>query len=159
MFKNKRLKSAANEVGSEFGPKKVDFRIAINDFASNDMRIENSLKFIPMWLEAFTIMSIAWTFQPILKEPARKELAAKIEAKITEGRGDFASYQKNKKKQTLAKNMKETTGGASTIHKRRMNKDQSGTKTLSTGKSRTGRSVASSGSSNHGRSSRKRTTL
>lgn len=68
------------------------------------MRIENSLKFIPMWLEAFTIMSLAWTFQPLLKEKARKELAERIEAKINEGKSDFASYQKNKKKQTLAKN-------------------------------------------------------
>jgi hypothetical protein len=61
-FKARRLKSAANEVGSDFGDKQSSARIAINDFASNEMRIENSLKFIPMWLEAFLIMSIAWTF-------------------------------------------------------------------------------------------------
>jgi hypothetical protein len=73
------------------------------------MRIENSLKFIPMWLEAFTIMSLAWTFQPLLKEKARKELGERIEAKMTEGKSDFASYQKNKKKQTLAKNQAYTS--------------------------------------------------
>jgi hypothetical protein len=70
-FKARRLRSAATEVGSDFGDKQSEARIAINDFASNDMRIENSLKFIPMWLEAFLIMSIAWTFQPLLKAPAR----------------------------------------------------------------------------------------
>jgi hypothetical protein len=61
-FRARRLKSAASAAGSDFGDQKSEARIAINDFASNDMRIENSLKFIPMWLEAFLIMSIAWTF-------------------------------------------------------------------------------------------------
>lgn len=74
------MKSASSTIGSDFGDKKDDFRIAINDFSSPllEMRIENSLKFIPMWLEAFIIMALAWTFQPLLKEKSRKEMAERI---------------------------------------------------------------------------------
>ena len=64
-----RLPSAANDkVNSEK-------RIAVNDFLSNDNRVENSLKFLVMWLEAFLITALTGTFGPILSTEAKNRLA------------------------------------------------------------------------------------
>lgn len=42
------------------------FRLAYNDFISNETRNENSLKFVPLWCEAFVITAISSTFGAIL---------------------------------------------------------------------------------------------
>lgn len=64
-------------------------RIAINDFLSNENRVENSLKFLVMWLEAFVLTSIMGTFAPVLSAEARKRLAGKLRVRVEERKSDF----------------------------------------------------------------------
>ena len=52
--------------------KRADARLAHNDFYNLESRQENSLKYLPIWSEAFVITSIVWTFASVLKKPARK---------------------------------------------------------------------------------------
>lgn len=42
-------------------------RIAVNDFIQNENRQENSLKFLPIWMEVFVITALAGTFGLILR--------------------------------------------------------------------------------------------
>ena len=71
LFKGSRLTSAIGESTSEFVGKSSDARLANNDFINNESRQENSLKFLPIWSEAFVLISLAWTFGPIFKKRAR----------------------------------------------------------------------------------------
>jgi hypothetical protein len=64
-------------------------RIAVNDFLSNENRVENSLKFLVMWLEAFLITALVGTFGPIFSSEARNRLAQKLRAKMEERKSDF----------------------------------------------------------------------
>lgn len=66
--------------------------MANNDFSSNDSRIENSLKFLPLWIEAFIITSLALSFGPILNKSARTRLSEKLKVKYEERKSDFATY-------------------------------------------------------------------
>jgi len=78
-----RLPSAAtNTVNSEE-------RIAVNDFLSNENRVENSLKFLVMWLEAFLITALVGTFGPIFSSDAKNRLAKKLRLKMEERKSDF----------------------------------------------------------------------
>ena len=83
--------------------KSADTRLAHNDFFNSEARLENSLKFLPIWSEAFVITSIAWTFGPIFNKRARKELAEALKVKILECKSDFGTYQKLKKKAGVEK--------------------------------------------------------
>lgn len=69
-----------------------DKRAPMNDFISNETRFENSLKFTPIWLEAFIITSIVWAFGGLFKEEARKRLDQKLKEKINNCKSDFATY-------------------------------------------------------------------
>lgn len=69
-----------------------EFRMANNDFSSNDSRIENSLKFLPLWIEAFIITSLTLSFGPILNKQARNRLSERVKAKYEEQKSDFATY-------------------------------------------------------------------
>lgn len=67
-------------------------RIAINDFIQNENRNENSLKFLPIWIEAFMLTSLSGTFGPVLKRDTRKSLSDLLRAKIKETKSDFSTY-------------------------------------------------------------------
>ena len=66
-----RLTSAIGESTTEFVGKSSDARLANNDFVNNESRFENSLKFLPIWSEAFVMISLAWTFGPVFRKKAR----------------------------------------------------------------------------------------
>jgi tetratricopeptide (TPR) repeat protein len=42
------------------------------NFMDSELRYENALKFTPIWLEAFVIFSIVWTFSPIFSDSGKK---------------------------------------------------------------------------------------
>ena len=71
MFMGIRLTSAKGESTTEFVGSSSDARLANNDFVNNESRFENSLKFLPIWSEAFVMMSLAWTFGPVFNKKAR----------------------------------------------------------------------------------------
>ena len=52
--------------------RRPDARLAYNDFYNLESRQENSLKYLPIWSEAFVITSMVWTFAPILNRKARR---------------------------------------------------------------------------------------
>lgn len=66
--------------------------MANNDISSNDSRIENSLKFLPLWIEAFIITALTLSFGPVLNKSARNRLSEKLKVKYEERRSDFATY-------------------------------------------------------------------
>ena len=98
VFLHLRLSSMIGDSSSEFVSKSSDARLAHNDFNNNDARFENSLKFLPIWAEAFVITSIAFTFGPIFTKRARRELSEALKKRILECKSDFGTYQKLKKK-------------------------------------------------------------
>ena len=65
---------------------------------SSEIRVENSLKFIPQWCEAFIITAISATFGAAMSSKAKESLSNEIKKKMNERKSDFASYQKTKKK-------------------------------------------------------------
>jgi len=73
-------------------------RLPYCDFLSNETRLENSLKYLPIWIEAFIITSITMTFGQILNRVARKRLADGVKERYETVKGDLATYQKAKKK-------------------------------------------------------------
>ena len=58
--------------------RRADARLAHNDFFNIESRQENSLKYLPIWSEAFVITSLAWTFAPVLTRRAKKQLSAAL---------------------------------------------------------------------------------
>lgn len=58
---------------------------------------------MPIWIEAFIISSIISTFGPILDRKAQIRISDLIKVKYEERKGDFATFQKNKKKIQQAK--------------------------------------------------------
>ena len=74
-------------------------RMAVNDFVSNEMRTENSLKFMPLWMEAFFLTALTASFRSILTPQAQQRFSDAIKVKYEERKGDFSTYQKQKKKQ------------------------------------------------------------
>jgi hypothetical protein len=53
---------------------------------------------MPLWIEAFVLTAITLTFGTILSHQARNYLGSLLKSKIEERKGDFAAYQKFKKK-------------------------------------------------------------
>lgn len=84
-----RIISAGKEAGNGGLNEK---RIAINDFIQNENRQENSLKFLPIWIEAFVLTSLSATFGPVFKRDTRKSLSDLLKAKIMETKSDFSTY-------------------------------------------------------------------
>lgn len=82
--------------------KRSDARLAHNDFLNLESRMENSLKNLPIWSEAFVITALAWTFAPIFRKEAREQLNEALKTRITELKSDFGTYLKNKKKNSVA---------------------------------------------------------
>ena len=78
--------------------KRADARLAHNDFYNLESRQENSLKYLPIWAEAFVITAIVWTFAPVLTKRARRQLSEALKARILGCKSDFGTYQKLKKK-------------------------------------------------------------
>lgn len=70
----------------------------------SELRYENALKFTPIWLEAFVIFSIVWTFSPIFSDAGKKQLDARLKAKYDAARTDFGLYQREKKRKIQEKN-------------------------------------------------------
>ena len=97
-FQNMKVKSAGEAHSGDFVGGKGETRISYNDYVTNEARFENSLKFLPIWCEAFVITAIIWTFVPLFKSTARAELGKRLEVKMVKAKGDFQTYQKNKKK-------------------------------------------------------------
>jgi hypothetical protein len=56
-----------------------------------------------MWLEAFAIYSLVWTFHPVLTPEARKELDRRLKDKFNDARTDYTAYQKEKKRKLAEK--------------------------------------------------------
>ena len=67
------------------------------------MRLESALKFTPIWLEAFVIFALVWTFQPVLSQAGRRQLDERLRAKYESARTDFNAYQKEKKRKLAEK--------------------------------------------------------
>jgi hypothetical protein len=65
------------------------FRLAYNDFVSSDARLENSLKYVAPWCEAFVISGLLNTFGPVLRQPAKKKLSLLLKEKIEAKKSDF----------------------------------------------------------------------
>lgn len=78
--------------------KRSDARLAHNDFYNQESRQENSLKYLPIWSEAFVITSLVWTFASVFKKKARQELSDALKERIIGAKSDFGTYQKLKKK-------------------------------------------------------------
>lgn len=99
-FINQRLDATT---GDNFAgiSRRADARLAHNDFYNLESRQENSLKYLPIWSEAFVITSIVWTFAPVLDRKARKRLSDALKERIIGARSDFGTYQKLKKKQAV----------------------------------------------------------
>jgi hypothetical protein len=74
---------------------------------NNENRFENSLKFLPIWSEAFVLISLAWTFGPIFNKKARQTLSECIKQRVGECKSDFGTYQKLKKKMQQEQKPKE----------------------------------------------------
>lgn len=91
-FKSMRLESAGKE--SSLSVANVDDikRIVTTDFVGNEARYENSLKFLPIWLEAFILTAIAHSFGPVMKPNARKRLWDGLKVKYDQCKSDFATY-------------------------------------------------------------------
>jgi len=73
------------------------------NFIDLEMRLENALKYTPMWLEAFVIFALVWTFHPVLSAAGRKELDARLKKKFSDARTDYNTYQKEKKRKLAEK--------------------------------------------------------
>mmetsp|Transcript_42647 Transcript_42647/g.65403 ORF Transcript_42647/g.65403 Transcript_42647/m.65403 type:complete len:113 (-) Transcript_42647:7509-7847(-) len=73
-------------------------------FIDSDSRYENAIKYTPIWLEAFIIFSIVWTFFPVLSDPSRRRLNESMHKKFEAYKQDFAVYQREKKKRMQDKN-------------------------------------------------------
>ena len=69
-----------------------DARLAHNDFLNLESRLENSLKYLPIWAEAFVITSLVWTFAPVLSKRARKALSDAMKHRIVGAKSDFGTY-------------------------------------------------------------------
>ena len=64
-------------------------------FADNDQRVQNSLKFRDIWIEAFFIQSLLWAFSTLLRKEHRDRYAEHIKEKILRnyaGRGLAGVY-------------------------------------------------------------------
>lgn len=72
--------------------KRSDARLAHNDFFNLESRQENSLKYLPIWSEAFVITSLVWTFAPVLNKAARQKLSDALKARILGAKSDFGTY-------------------------------------------------------------------
>jgi hypothetical protein len=64
----------------------------------DELRYENALKYMPIWLECFVLFSLVWTFGPALSEQGRKELDRRLQSKYEKGRTDYSQYQREKKR-------------------------------------------------------------
>lgn len=58
-----------------------DQRLACNDFLASENRLENSLKFLPLWIEAFILTALSMTFGPILSKQAQQQLSELLKGK------------------------------------------------------------------------------
>lgn len=81
------------------------------NFIDSEMRLENALKFTPIWLEAFMIYALVWTFHPVLSHAGRQQLDEKLRAKYESARTDFNAYQKEKKRKLAEKTKLEKNQG------------------------------------------------
>ena len=61
-------------------------------FIESEIRGENALKFTAIWLEAFVVFAMVWTFYPVLSERGRKALDHRLQVKYTSARTDYAVY-------------------------------------------------------------------
>lgn len=64
-----RDKAPEAEVEAKQAPQRK--RLPRCSFAESQVRLENALKYTPVWLEAFLIYSLVWAFQPVLSEQGR----------------------------------------------------------------------------------------
>ena len=56
------------------------------------MRYENALKFTAIWLEAFMVTSLVWTFQPVFSDQGRRALDHRLRVKYAAAKTDYSSY-------------------------------------------------------------------
>jgi hypothetical protein len=82
------------------------------NFIDSEMRLESALKFTPIWLEAFVIFALVWTFHPVLSRAGRKQLDERLQAKYDSARTDYNAYQKEKKRKLAEKTKQEKTQGS-----------------------------------------------
>lgn len=71
----------------------------MNSFLQSEIRLENALKFQPIFVEAFILFSFLWTFGSFLDDTQKAELDARLKEEIEPLKVDYASFQKKKKKQ------------------------------------------------------------
>lgn len=73
-------------------------RDPVNRFICNEIRDENAIKFALIWLEAFIIFSVAWTFGSVFNDQGKRELDQKIREKIICNKTDYLTHTKLRKK-------------------------------------------------------------
>lgn len=86
-------------------------------FLESEIRGENALKFTAIWLEAFVVFAMVWTFYPVLSEAGRKRLDARLQAKYAAARTDYGVYQKEKKKKMAEKNREKSQSNKQSVDK------------------------------------------
>ena len=74
-------------------------RQPVCSFVKDELRLENSQKFVAIWLEAFAIYSITWAVGGVLSEQGKKELDVAMRSVISKNKGDYSTYSKIKKRQ------------------------------------------------------------
>jgi hypothetical protein len=77
------------------------------NFVDSETRLENAFKYTPMWLEAFAIYALVWSFHPVLTPGARQELDRRLKDKFNDARTDYNAYQKEKKRKLAEKTKQE----------------------------------------------------
>ena len=86
-------------------------RLPACNFIDSEMRLEGALKYTPIWLEAFVIFALVWTFHPVLSPAGRKRLDGRLQAKYDSARTDYNAYQKEKKRKLAEKTKLEKNQG------------------------------------------------
>ena len=56
------------------------------------------MKYTPVWLEAFILYAVLWSFGSVMNDIGRKELDAKLKERIHENKMEFTVFQKLRKK-------------------------------------------------------------
>lgn len=78
-------------------------------FMNDDRRYENAIKYTPVWIEAFVIFSLVWTFNPVLSDAGKRQLDDRLRSKYELGRTDYQQYLRDKKKKEKDKKKQQKT--------------------------------------------------
>jgi hypothetical protein len=87
------------------------------NFIDSELRFENALKFTAIWLEAFVVFALVWTFYPVLSDQGKKRLDHRLQAKYASAATDYSLYQKEKKRRMAEKNRERSQSNKQSVDK------------------------------------------